>query len=62
MKAERKTTTPILHLSVGGDTSLGVGDLDTESLGLGKDLNALARRDGVSDPELQLASSPLITQ
>lgn len=38
------------HLSLGGDTALGVGDLDTESLGLGEDLNALAGRNGVGDP------------
>jgi hypothetical protein len=38
------------HLSLGGDTALGVGDLDTESLGLGEDLDALAGRNGVGDP------------
>lgn len=38
------------HLGLGGDTALGVGDLDTESLGLGENVNALAGRDGVGDP------------
>lgn len=38
------------HLSLGGDTALGVGDLNTESLGLGEDLDALAGRNGVGDP------------
>lgn len=39
------------HLGLGGDTALGVGDLDTESLGLGEDVDTLAGRDGVGDPE-----------
>lgn len=38
------------HLSLGGDTALGVGDLDTESLGLGEDVDTLAGGDGVGDP------------
>ena len=38
------------HLSLSGDTALGVGNLDTESLGLGDDLDALAGGDGVADP------------
>jgi hypothetical protein len=37
------------NLSLSGDTALGVGDLDTESLGLGEDVDTLAGRDGVSD-------------
>lgn len=37
------------HLSLSGDTALGVGNLDTESLGLGDDLDALAGGDGVAD-------------
>jgi hypothetical protein len=49
----RKKETELLgsfHLSLGGDTALGVGDLDTESLGLGEDVDALAGGDGVADP------------
>jgi hypothetical protein len=39
-----------VHLGLGGDTALGVGDLDTESLGLLDDLDTLAGRDGVGNP------------
>ena len=39
------------HLCLSGDTALGVGDLDTKSLGLGEDVNTLARGDGVGDPD-----------
>lgn len=39
-----------LHcLSIGGHTTLGVGDLDAQSLRLGNDLNALPGRNGVTD-------------
>jgi len=38
------------HLGLGGDTALGVGDLDTESLGLGEDVDTLAGGDSVADP------------
>lgn len=40
----------LFHLCLGGDTALGVGNLDTESLGLLDNLNTLAGRDGVADP------------
>jgi hypothetical protein len=40
----------LFHLCLGGDTALGVGDLDTESLGLLDNLDTLAGRDGVADP------------
>lgn len=40
----------LFHLSLGGDTALGVSDLDTESLGLLDNLNTLAGRNGVADP------------
>lgn len=39
-----------IHLSLGGDAALGVGDLDAESLGLGDDVDALAGGDGAGDP------------
>jgi hypothetical protein len=42
------------HLCLGGDTALGVGDLDAESLGLGDDVDTLAGGDGVGDPGHQL--------
>jgi len=48
-KQTEKHTTPNFTLSVGRDTALGVGNLNTESLGLGNDLGALAGRDGVAD-------------
>lgn len=44
-----------VHLSLGGDTALAVGDLNTEGLGLLDDLNALAGGDGVGDPASWLA-------
>lgn len=56
----RKKETELLgsfHLGLGGDTALGVGDLDTESLGLGEDVDTLAGRDGVGDPEQLLVYS-----
>ena len=37
-------------LNLGGDLSLGVGDLDSQLLGTGNDFNSLAGRDVVSDP------------
>jgi hypothetical protein len=37
-------------LRLSGDTALGVGDLDTESLGLGEDVDTLAGRNGAGDP------------
>lgn len=37
------------NLSLSSDATLGVGHLDTESLGLGEDVDALAGRDGVAD-------------
>ena len=43
------------NLSLSGDTALGVGDLDTESLGLGEDVDTLAGRDGVSDPTFHIS-------
>lgn len=49
----RKKETELLgsfHLGLGGDTALGVGDLDAERLGLGEDVDTLAGRDGVADP------------
>jgi hypothetical protein len=49
----RKKETELLgsfHLGLGGDTALGVGDLDTESLGLGEDVDALAGGDSVGNP------------
>ena len=52
----RKTNCPLHPLSqrttsldLGGDAGLGVGDLDTELLGAGNDLNSLSRRNGVGD-------------
>ena len=39
-----------VYLSLGGDTALRVGNLDTESLGLLEDFDALAGGDGVADP------------
>lgn len=41
----------LFHLCLGGDTALGVGDLDTESLGLLNNLDTLAGGDGVADPK-----------
>lgn len=40
----------LFHLCLGGDTALGVSDLNTESLGLLDNLNTLAGRNGVADP------------
>lgn len=40
----------VANLRLGGDTGLGVGDLDTQGLGLGQDLNAFAGGDGAGDP------------
>lgn len=45
---DRTTTTS--RLCLGGDLGLSVGDLDTELLGAGDDLNALSRGDTVGDP------------
>lgn len=56
----RKNETELLgsfHLGLGGDTALGVGNLDAEGLGLGEDVDTLAGRDGVSDPESLLVYS-----
>jgi len=41
--------TPNLDLCVSRDPSLGVGNLDAQSLGLRNDLDALARRDRMTD-------------
>lgn len=49
-----------VHLGLGGDTALAVGDLDTEGLGLLDDLNALAGGDGVGDPASWLAGDVLV--
>lgn len=35
-----------VHLNLGGDLGLGVGDLDAQLLGAGNDVDALAGRDG----------------
>lgn len=40
----------LFHLCLGGDTALGVSDLNTESLGLLDNVDTLAGRDGVADP------------
>lgn len=39
-------------LGLSGDAGLGVGDLDTEGLGLGEDVDTLAGRNGAGDPEV----------
>lgn len=49
-KKGNRTFEGSFHLSLGGDTALGVGDLNTQSLGLGEDLDALAGGNGVGDP------------
>jgi hypothetical protein len=45
-----------MRLGLGGDTATGVGDLDAEGLGLGDDLDALARGDSGGDPIKALVS------
>lgn len=40
------------YLSLSSNTALGVGNLDTQRLGLGQDIDTLARGDGVTDPVL----------
>jgi hypothetical protein len=46
----------MMSLGLGGDTATGVGDLDTEGLGLGDDVDALARGDSGGDPTRSLVS------
>jgi hypothetical protein len=46
----------MMRLGLGGDTATGVGDLDAEGLGLGDDLDALARGDSGGDPIRSLVS------
>jgi len=40
----------MMRLGLGGDTATGVGDLDAKGLGLGNDVDALARGDSGGDP------------
>lgn len=54
IKKGNRTFCGSFHLGLGGDTALGVGDLDAESLGLGEDVDTLAGGDGVGNPEQQL--------
>jgi hypothetical protein len=49
----RKAAQKPIHflLNLGGNLRLGVGDLDTQLLGAGNDVNSLPRRDVVGNPE-----------
>lgn len=40
------------HLNLGGNLRLGVGDLDTQLLGAGDDVDALSGGDVVGDPAI----------
>ena len=48
-----------IRLSLSSDTATGVGDLDTEGLGLGDDVDALAGRDSGGDPRAEHISPPI---